>query len=197
MAPLIPYNGMLRPTIMLAAIVLDAVVLQRMRDKPYRRRVEFASLLLYVLLLAYATFLSRTVTEVYSYRLSVMNSARQAFALDGNLWELIKGDFSLLRISDLRSLEGIVINILLFIPLGFLITRIWSLRWWQVMLIGMFTSAAIELLQLVTKLGMLDVDAWIFNTLGTSLGIVLQHLIMRAEAHKQKRRNTHESRYCS
>lgn len=197
MAPLIPYNGMLRPTIMLAAIVLDAVVLQRMRDKPYRRRVEFASLLLYVLLLAYATFLSRTVTEVYSYRLSVMNSARQAFALDGNLWELIKGDFSLLRISDLRSLEGIVINILLFIPLGFLITRIWSLRWWQVMLIGMFTSAAIELLQLVTKLGMLDVDDWIFNTLGTSLGIVLQHLIMRAEAHKQKRRNTHESRYCS
>ena len=126
-----------------------------------------------------------------------MNSARQAFALDGNLWELIKGDFSLLRISDLRSLEGIVINILLFVPLGFLITRIWSLRWWQVMLIGMFTSAAIELLQLVTKLGMLDVDDWIFNTLGTSLGIGLQRLIVRAETHKQKRRNTHESRYFS
>ena len=197
MAPLIPYNGMLRPTIMLAAIVLDAAVLQRVRDKPYRRRIEFASLLLYVLLLAYATSLSRTVTEVYSYRLSVMNSARQAFALDGNLWELIKGDFSLLRISDLRSLEGIVINILLFIPLCFLITRIWPLRWWQVMLIGVFTSAAIELLQLVTKLGMLDVDDWIFNTLGTSLGIGLQRLIVRAETHKQKRRNTHESGYHS
>lgn len=129
MAPLIPYNGMLRPTIMLAAIVLDAAALQSVRDKPYRRRVEIVSLLLYVLLLAYATFLSRTVTEAYSYRLSVMNSARQAFALDGNLWDLIKGDFSLLRITDLRSLEGIVINILLFVPLGFLITRIWALRW--------------------------------------------------------------------
>ena len=65
MAPLIPYNGMLRPTIMLAVIVLDAAALQRTRDKPYRRRIEFASLLLYVLLLAYATFLSRTVTEVF------------------------------------------------------------------------------------------------------------------------------------
>ena len=129
MAPLIPYNGMLRPTIMPAAIVLDAAALQSVRDKPYRRRVEIVSLLLYVLLLAYATFLSRTVTEAYSYRLSVMNSARQAFALDGNLWDLIKGDFSLLRITDLRSLEGIVINILLFVPLGFLITRIWALRW--------------------------------------------------------------------
>ena len=187
MAPLIPYNGMLRPTIMLAVIVLDAAVLQRVRDKPYRRRIEFVSLLLYVLLLAYATFLSRTVTAVYSYRLSVMNSARQAFALDGNLWELIKGDFSLLRISDLRSLEGIVINILLFVPLGFLITRICSLRWWQVMLIGMFTSATIELLPLVTKLGMLDVDDWVFNTLGTSLGIGLQRLTVRAETHKQKK----------
>lgn len=55
----------------------------------------------------------------------------------------------------------------------------------------------IELLQLVTKLGMLDVDDWIFNTMGTSLGIELQRLIVRAETHKQKRRNTHESRYCS
>ena len=66
MAPLIPYNGMLRPIIMLAVIVLDAAALQKVRDKPYRRRIELASLLLYVLLLAYATFLSRTVTEVYS-----------------------------------------------------------------------------------------------------------------------------------
>ena len=98
----------------------------------------------------------------------------------------------MLRITDLRSLGGIVINILLFVPLGFLITRIWSLPWWKVMLIGMFTSAAIELLQLVTKLGMLDVDDWIFNTLGTSLGIRLQRLIVRAETHKQKRRSTHE-----
>lgn len=44
---------------------------------------------------------------------------------------------------------------------------------------------------------MLDVDDWIFNTMGTSLGIELQRLIVRAETHKQKRRNTHESRYCS
>lgn len=151
------------------AIVLVVATLQRVRDKSYRRRIEFASLLLYVLLLACATFLSRTVTEVYSYRLSAMNFARQAFALDGNLWDLIKGDFSLLRITDLCSLEGIVINILLFVPFGFLIARIWSLRWWQVMLIGMFTSATIELLQLVTKLGMLDVDDWIFNTMARPL----------------------------
>lgn len=34
-------------------------------------------------------------------------------------------------------------------------------------------------------------------TLGTFLGIGLQCLIVRAETHKQKRRNTHESRYCS
>lgn len=38
---------------------------------------------------------------------------------------------------------------------------------------------------------------WIFNTLGTSLGIRLQRLIVRAETHKQKRRSTHESRYHS
>ena len=40
---------------------------------------------------------------------------------------------------------------------------------------------------MVTKLGMLDVDDWIFNTLGTAIGIGLQHLIVRAETHKQKK----------
>ena len=183
MIPLLPYSGMLRPAIMLAAIVLDVAVLHCVRGRSYKRKAELGSLLLYFLLLIYATFLSRTVAETYSYRLTVMNSARQAFALDGNLWELIKGDFSLLHISDPSSLEGIVINILLFVPLGFLIARIWSLHWWQVMTIGMITSAAIEILQLVTKLGMLDVDDWIFNTLGTALGVGLQCLISRAETH--------------
>lgn len=187
MFPLPPYRGMLRPAIMMAAIALDVAVLYCVRGKSYQRKAEMGSLLLYFLLLIYATFLSRTVAETYSYRLTVMNSARQAFALDGNLCELIKGDFSLLHISDPSSLEGIVINILLFVPLGFLIARIWPLHWWQIMLIGMLTSAAIEIVQLVTKLGMLDVDDWIFNTLGTALGIELQRLIARVEMRKQKK----------
>lgn len=187
MLPLLPYRGMLRPAIMLLAIVLDVAVLYCVRGRSYKRKAELGSLLLYFLLLIYATFLSRTVAETYSYRLTVMNSAKQAFALDGTLWELIKGDFSLLHISDPSSLEGIAINILLFVPLGFLIARIWPLHWWQIMLIGMLTSAAIEIVQLVTKLGMLDVDDWIFNTLGTALGIDLQRLIARVELRKQKK----------
>lgn len=187
MLPLLPYSGMLRPAIMLLAIVLDVAVLYCVRGRSYKRKAELGSLLLYFLLLIYATFLSRTVAETYSYRLTVMNSAKQAFALDGNLWKIIKGDFSLLHISDPSSLEGIAINILLFVPLGFLIARIWPLHWWQIVLIGTLTSAAIEIVQLVTKLGMLDVDDWIFNTLGTALGIDLQRLIARVEMHKQKK----------
>lgn len=187
MLPLLPYSGMLRPAIMLLAIVLDVAVLYCVRGRSYKRKAELGSLLLYFLLLIYATFLSRTVAETYSYRFTAMNSARQAFALDGNLWKLIEGDFSLLHISDPSSLEGIAINILLFVPFGFLIARIWPLHWWQVMLIGTFTSAAIEIVQLATKLGMLDVDDWIFNTLGMALGIDLQRLIARVEMHKQKK----------
>lgn len=185
MLPMMPYSGMLRPALTFLAILLSIVVLQCTRKKPYRRKLEWCAFAAYAFFLLYATFLSRTIAETYSYRLSVMGSARKAFSLDGNLWELLKGDFSLLRITDLRSLEGILINILLFVPLGFLLSRMWTMRWWQIMLIGAVVSAIIEIVQLVTRLGMLDVDDWIFNTLGTTVGIGLQRLLVRAEAHKQ------------
>lgn len=178
MLPMMPYSGMLRPALTFLAILLSIVVLQWTRKKPYRRTLEWCAFAAYAFFLLYATFLSRTVAETYSYRLSVMGAARKA-------WELLKGDFSLLRITDLRSLEGILINILLFVPLGFLLSRMWTMRWWQILLIGAVVSVIIEIVQLVTKLGMLDVDDWIFNTLGTAVGIGLQRLLVRAEAHKQ------------
>ena len=40
-------------------------------------------------------------------------------------------------------------------------------------------SALIEVVQLLTRLGMLDVDDWVFNTAGTVAGYLLYRLFFR------------------
>lgn len=183
MLPLVPYQGMLRPILMVLTYAAGAFVLHATRNKPCGRKILLAEFIVYCCFVVYATFLSRSVAETYSYRLQAFSSARAAFALDGSLWDMIRGDFSILRITSPQSLEGIIGNILLFIPMGYLLPQVKRLPWFKVVLIGAACSAAIEFGQLLTKLGMLDVDDFIFNTAGTLLGVLLNAL--RLFAHRR------------
>ena len=176
MLPLFPYQGMLRPVLMLLAYAAGVFVLHATRNKPCGRKILLAEFIVYCCFVVYATFLSRSVAVTYSYRLQAFSSARAAFALDGSLWDMIRGDFSILRITSPQSLEGIVGNILLFIPMGYLLPQLGRLSGFKVVLIGAACSAAIEFGQLLTKLGMLDVDDFIFNTAGTLLGVLCNAL---------------------
>ena len=72
----------------------------------------------------------------------------------------------------LRYLEGAGLNILLFVPFGYLLPLLWKRadRWWKVVLCGFVLSLLIELTQLVTHLGMFDLDDLMNNSLGVFLG---------------------------
>ena len=72
----------------------------------------------------------------------------------------------------LRYLEGAGLNILLFVPFGYLLPLLWKRvdRWWKVVLCGFVLSLLIELTQLVTHLGMFDLDDLMNNSLGAFLG---------------------------
>ena len=120
MLPLFPYNGIQRPAIMLAGTIAGFAVLKRMQKSVHYRKLLFAACLAYLLFLVYATFLSRSVALTYSYRLELMGSARQAFSVKGGLWSLIRGDFSAIRLDDPQNLEGIAVNLLLMVPVGYL-----------------------------------------------------------------------------
>lgn len=52
-------------------------------------------------------------------------------------------------------------------------------RAWQAILTGSVLSALVEVVQLITRLGMLDVDDWVFNTVGTAAGYLLYRLFFR------------------
>jgi glycopeptide antibiotics resistance protein len=64
------------------------------------------------------------------------------------------------------------LNVLLFMPLGYLIPLSFSKvdRWWQVLLIGFLFSLLIETVQLITRLGWFDASDLLHNTLGALIG---------------------------
>lgn len=71
-------------------------------------------------------------------------------------------------------IEDLLLNIILFIPLGFLLPYLWpKLSGFKTVLTGLLVSVAIETTQYVLQLGCCDIDDIINNTLGSLLGYVL------------------------
>lgn len=179
MLPLFPYHGVWRPVIMCAAMAVTFFFLYRTRHSPNHRRYLKLAFAGYLVVVLYATFLSRSAASDYRYRFQVLASARQAFSLRGNVWALFKGDFSGLNLEDPEALELIVVNLLLFVPMGYLLPQLAPMSISATLLTGAAVSALIEIVQLLTKLGMLEVDDLLFNTLGTGLGLALLCLVRR------------------
>ena len=84
-------------------------------------------------------------------------------------WQLQRGDY----------LTESLLNISLFIPFGFLIRQNTTLKPWQVILIGLFSSIAIEVLQPLLSFDRVsDVSDVITNTIGTCIGVYLFQLYL-------------------
>ncbi|NDI35782.1 VanZ family protein [Chengkuizengella sediminis] len=85
----------------------------------------------------------------------------------------------------LRNIGG---NILLFMPLGFAIPLRYKVnKLWKVMLIGLFISFTVEVVQLFISIRSFDVDDLILNTLGTIMGLIVYRLfILVTKSAKQK-----------
>ena len=82
------------------------------------------------------------------------------------------------RDGDMTVLHEIILNVVLFVPLGFL----WSIQfskwprkwqWLSTMILGVCLSVVIELLQYCFKKGCVEVDDVIHNTLGYVIGFTL------------------------
>ena len=169
MLPLIPYDGFLRPLLVLFATGTTLVLLRRTYRKPCFPAVLWAVCAGYIFLLLYATLLSRPPSDARMYQLEPFASLKGAF-------EMAEGTG--LRIKAPQVLEGISLNLCLCVPVGYLLPLVFlqrgkRIRFWQVICAGAAVSAIIELTQFVTCLGMLELDDWLLNTMGASLGYLL------------------------
>ena len=75
-------------------------------------------------------------------------------------------------LNGLLPIEGIILNILLYYPLGYLLPILFpKLKPKHVILIGCLCSIATEATQYLLKMGWCETDDVIHNTLGTAIGV--------------------------
>jgi len=67
-------------------------------------------------------------------------------------------------------LVQVIMNVLAFIPIGLLLGTFKGMKWWHVLLIGLCFSMLIELLQLVLKRGLTEIDDVVHNVVGGMMG---------------------------
>ena len=105
---------------------------------------------LYILIILWITLFSRTPGTVRIFR--------------SLFWEI-----------EMRYWVDIRLNILLFLPFGFLLGTVTDD--WRIVLFGFILSVFIELLQYILALGWCQADDVLNNTIGTSVGFGIDRLI--------------------
>lgn len=134
----------------------DVIVMIRY-EKKYWRSLLFSSFLLeFLFVLICSTVVFRNSHTDYNYNLVPFWSYSKIYACN---WEV---------------LTEVLLNVALFIPIGLLLSGIVrGKRLSKVVLSGILISSTIEILQLVFKKGLCEVDDIIHNTLGCFIGFAL------------------------
>ena len=119
-------------------------------------------MIIYCLAIAWVTLISRSTIDEPIVRLSIRSLLTIDYSPDGGILGL--------RIASIY--EQTWLNILLFIPLGFLRPMAFAQtrRSWIVIGTGTLVSLLIEITQLITHRGWFDVDDIFLNTLGAVIG---------------------------
>lgn len=134
-----------RPLLLCAAAVI-LVLLSMVCSRHTNRLLS----VLYLFVILYLTFFGRTALKKPSASLRIFNTYRH-----------------FLKSAYLR--REILNNIFLFIPFGAITARLRPK--WSTLLLSVVLSALIELLQYVTRLGLLEADDLISNSLGGLIGL--------------------------
>jgi hypothetical protein len=76
---------------------------------------------------------------------------------------------------SVKNIANVLLNVAMFAPLGFLFPLLWKpcRKWYVAIPSGFGFSLAIELIQLLTRRGVCDVDDLFCNTLGAAIGYFL------------------------
>lgn len=142
------------------------------------RKLDVLLLCGYVLLVLLITIGVRSYDDESIVNLNPIKSYSQIFR---TLVEGIQSNAFLQRFRWVSAaLEGYALNVLLFVPFGYLIPSVLNsiCRCWKVVLLGFATSLTIETIQLVTCLGWFDASDLLHNTVGTWIGWIIYKKVL-------------------
>jgi len=134
--------------------------------------------LLYCIFVLYVLFVIKAVILKYPYeRLAeIARTWTREVVLEG----LDTANFTpfktirmYIRYADrLNSVENLVGNVVVFIPLGFLLPALWKpcRCFWETFMLSFIAISGIELFQLFSAFGAFDVDDILLNSVGAMLG---------------------------
>lgn len=142
-------------------------------------RYKYTLLSIYLGGILWLTLFNRWELDVSSYRFKPFYVVRQLL----NCWfgfqkiaaatcrAVFKNSANLWDSKSATPIEDLLLNITLYMPLGFLLPYIWpKLNFWKTTFIGFLLSISIEVTQYVAHWGCCDIDDIINNTLGTCIG---------------------------
>ena len=162
---------------------------------------------IYVFLLLYVAFFSRSAADDYLIHISLYEDLANAVKIDFGILGFIRDIFvngfqsamSHVKVEKIEDIVQVYLNVVLFVPMGYLLPYVFDffrrhIRF-RVILACFLISLAIENIQLITKLGFYDIDDLISNTIGGALGqrfymwsgYVLAHPDFRKEWARQRR----------
>lgn len=150
-------------SIIIVAMVLFLPLIARiLRERPrVLKWSNYVILGIYVFANLFLTILSRTPKYNYDYVYTPFWSYK-------------------LALSSVEAREEVILNIILYIPFGYLVYHTFrKFNWWMILLSGFALSLITESIQLITRLGLCEIDDLISNTLGTFIGICMYQLYIK------------------
>ena len=77
------------------------------------------------------------------------------------------------NITEPFAFKNIIANILVFIPLGFFISKKQGKNLFKALIVCLSVILSIELIQLIFKIGFFDIDDIILNFIGSLIGVLI------------------------
>lgn len=163
--------------VLLFALFLPALAHMLRAYPRWFAATKYVILGVYILANLYETILFRSVKPDYKAEWELLWSYRKSLSLPDGMMSLLQGTVA---VEYPKLLEEIILNILLYIPLGYLLPFIFTrLKPWQVILIAFVCSALTEISQLVFKIGMFEFDDMLNNTMGCAIGLLMYMCIVK------------------
>ena len=150
-----------------------------------RQGLLYTILGMYLLLLSYLVFFSRSSAENYMIHVALYQDLHNAIQIDFGLLEILRvlvtegprAAFSHIEVVKPEDITQVYMNVMLFVPMGYLLP--YTSRWIRnrvrirPLMVCFLTAFMIENVQLIFKLGLYDMDDLVSNTLGGLIGQLL------------------------